>query len=148
VVTPARAVPALFAESSALVAWLVWEEGGAGVLAWLRRARACWISALAPAECGRALERALAGRRIDAAYARAARRRLVRFAAGCRVIPVDEEILTRAGHAFPVEPIRTLDAVHLASWERAHGASPRLVMLSLDARVRENARLLGADIAP
>lgn len=59
---------------------------------------------------------------------------------------VTEAILTRAGHPFPVEPIRTLDALHLATAE-ALGESPALVIIvTRDLRVRENAIALGFSI--
>ena len=44
---------------------------------------------------------------------------------------------------FPVEPIRTLDALHLATAELL-GESPQLVtILTRDSRVIDNARALG-----
>ena len=56
---------------------------------------------------------------------------------------VTEKILTRAGRPFPVEPIRTLDALHLATAE-ALGDPPALVIIiTRDLRVRENAAALG-----
>jgi hypothetical protein len=44
---------------------------------------------------------------------------------------------------FPVEPIRTLDAVHLATAERLGEAPPLLTIVTRDDRVRENAEALG-----
>jgi hypothetical protein len=41
-----------------------------------------------------------------------------------------------------VEPIRTLDAVHLATAELL-GAPQRVTIITRDARVTENARALG-----
>jgi len=52
-------------------------------------------------------------------------------------------VLVRAGRPFPIEPIRTLDAVHLATAE-ALGEPPQLVsVITRDVRVSENARALG-----
>lgn len=54
-----------------------------------------------------------------------------------------EAVLARAGRPFPIEPIRTLDAVHLATAE-ALGEPPQLVsVVTRDVRVSENARALG-----
>ncbi len=75
-------------------------------------------------------------------------RRVSALVAACRVIPVDDEILARAARAFPVEPVRTLDAIHLAALLRARTVSPRLALLSLDERVRVNAAELGIEVAP
>jgi predicted nucleic acid-binding protein len=62
--------------------------------------------------------------------------------------PVDETVWARCGRAFPVEPVRLLDAVHLATIERLSGAAPDLVVLSTDDRVRSNARALGFEVQP
>jgi hypothetical protein len=56
-------------------------------------------------------------------------------------------VLTRAGRPFPVEPIRTLDAIHLATAELL-GEPPQLVtIITRDGRVRDNARALGCVVA-
>jgi predicted nucleic acid-binding protein len=143
-----RARPEIFVESSALVAWAVWEARGKEVAGCLRRARVHWLSALANAECGRALARAAATGHIDAAYARGAERRVAALVAACRVIPVDDDILARTGRAFPLEPVRTLDAIHLASLLRAKTVAPHIALLSLDERVRSNGARLGVEVIP
>jgi PIN domain nuclease of toxin-antitoxin system len=136
----------LFVESSALVALVLWEAGANAVAKQLRAATAVWISALAPTEASRALLRAQALVRVDAAFVRRARAKLSTLVTGCRVIPVDADILERAAADFPIEPIRTLDAIHLASLERARSVSKRIALLSLDERVRSNAVRLGVSL--
>jgi hypothetical protein len=49
---------------------------------------------------------------------------------------------------FPVEPIRTLDALHLAGALAARREIPEIRLLSLDRRVRDNARELGFALEP
>lgn len=62
---------------------------------------------------------------------------------GRRVSSVTDAVLERVGRPFPVEPIRTLDAVHLATAEQL-GEPPALVtIVTRDVRVRENAVALG-----
>lgn len=64
------------------------------------------------------------------------------------LIPVTEEILAAAAARFPVEPVRTLDAIHLASvtlWQREVG---RTAIASVDKRVRANALALGLEVLP
>jgi predicted nucleic acid-binding protein len=56
---------------------------------------------------------------------------------------VSAEVLARAARAFPVEPVRTLDAIHLATALEFAAAFPDLRMLSFDQRVRDNAEALG-----
>jgi predicted nucleic acid-binding protein len=62
--------------------------------------------------------------------------------------PVDEPIWLRCARPFPAEPVRTLDAIHLATIERLAGVLERLVVLSTDEHVRTNARALGFPVAP
>jgi len=64
------------------------------------------------------------------------------------VQPVDESIWLRCARPFPVEPVRTLDAIHLATIERLAGVLERLVVLSTDERVRTNAQALGFSVLP
>lgn len=52
-------------------------------------------------------------------------------------------MVTRAGQPFPVEPVRTLDAIHLATIQSL-GETPQLVtVITRDQRVARNARALG-----
>jgi len=57
-------------------------------------------------------------------------------------------IIDRAHRPFPGEPIRSLDAIHLASAISAAGSLPDLALLSLDQRVRTSGRLLGLRVVP
>jgi prevent-host-death family protein len=54
----------------------------------------------------------------------------------------------RARRPFPVEPVRTLDALHLASALVASARVTDLALLSLDERVRTAGRALGLPIVP
>ncbi len=69
----------------------------------------------------------------------AALRTLQRFARRCHIVSVTDAILAQAARPFPVEPVRTLDAIHLAT-VAALGEPPALVIVvSRDRRVRDNA---------
>jgi predicted nucleic acid-binding protein len=130
-----------YIESSALVAAML--EGDAAGKASIRAQGQRVTSALTIAETSRAILRARLSGRITAQQHRAALLTLQRFARRCYIVSVSETILTRAGHPFPVEPIRTLDAIHLATAE-ALGDPPALVIIvTRDLRVRENATALG-----
>jgi len=103
-------------------------------------------SALTIAETSRAVLRAHLSGRVTAQQHRAALLTLQRFARRCHIVSVTETILTRAGRPFPVEPIRTLDAIHLATAE-ALGEPPALVIIiTRDTRVRENSTALGFSV--
>ena len=69
-------------------------------------------------------------------------------AAHWHVLRISPEIVDRARQPFPGEPIRTLDAIHLASALVARGALPGLALLSLDDRIRRAAGQLGLRVRP
>jgi predicted nucleic acid-binding protein len=95
------------------------------------------------AEAGRAIIRARAAARLTAAEEQAAVRALQAFERRCFILDVDRAVLDRVRRPFPIEPIRTLDAVHLATMELI-GEAPQLVtIVTRDDRVRDNARALG-----
>jgi predicted nucleic acid-binding protein len=122
-------------------------ESDATALAELRIAGQRVTSALTFAEASRALIRARVAGRITSADERSALRALQTFERRCAVVAVTDDVLTRAGRPFPVEPIRTLDAIHLATAELL-GEAPQLVTLvTRDDRVRENAWALGYRVA-
>ena len=74
---------------------------------------------------------------------RAAVRALGRFERRCFLVGVTDAILARVRRPFPVEPIRTLDAVHLATTELLGEPPPLIVVVTRDVRVRDNAQALG-----
>jgi predicted nucleic acid-binding protein len=142
---PASAASLRYIESSALVAALL--EQDAEALDDLREIGRRVTSALTFAEAARALLRARTTRRIGPDEERAALRALRTFERHCTIVAVTEAVLTRASRQFPVEPIRTLDAVHLATLESL-GETPQLVtVVTRDARVARNARALGYAVA-
>jgi hypothetical protein len=47
-----------------------------------------------------------------------------------------------------VEPVRTLDAIHLATAAAFRAELDAVVVCSLDQRVRLNARALGLEVSP
>ncbi len=134
-----------YIESSALLAALL--EGDRGAMQAIRAPGRRMTSALTLAEANRAVIRARTAGRLTAEDERGAVRGLRTFARRCEIIAVSDEVLTRAGRLFPIEPIRTLDAIHLASAELL-GEPPQLVIfVTRDKRVADNARALGYSIA-
>jgi predicted nucleic acid-binding protein len=100
-------------------------------------------SALTFAEGARAIVSARVSGRLTPAEERAAVRGLRVFERRCYVVAITDAVLARVGRPFPVEPVRTLDAVHLATAELL-GEPPQLVtIVTCDARVSDNARALG-----
>jgi predicted nucleic acid-binding protein len=140
---PADAPPIVtrYIESSALVAALLEQDLTAKISmrAFGRRV----TSALTFAEAARAIVRARATRRLTPAEERAAVRALQVFARRCDVAALTDAVLARVGRPFPVEPIRTLDAVHLATAELLDDAPQLVTIVTRDHRIRENAHALG-----
>ena len=133
-----------YIESSALVAALL--ERDADALKSLRAKSRRITSALTLAEAARAIVRARVGERLRPDEERAAVRALRRFERRCYVVAVTDDVLARVRRPFPVEPVRTLDAVHIAAAESI-GEPPQLMtIVTRDNRVRENATALGYSV--
>lgn len=132
---------ARYMESSALVAALL--EHDTAAMGPVPAGTRIVTSAVTLAEAGRAVIRARATGRLTATQEQAAGRALQTFERRCFIVGIDRDVLARAARPFPVEPVRTLDAIHLATLERL-GEAPQLVtVVTRDARVRDNARALG-----
>jgi hypothetical protein len=68
---------------------------------------------------------------------------LRRLAAGWVLVRLSDEIVARARESFPAEPIRSLDALHLATALELATLLPETAVLALDDRVRRSGRALG-----
>jgi predicted nucleic acid-binding protein len=133
-----------YVESSALVAALL--EHDTDVTKRLPAGTRRVTSALTLSEAGRAIIRARTTGRLTAEDEKAAVRALRTFERRCFVLEVNQAVLDRVRRPFPVEPIRTLDAIHLATAELL-GEPPQLVtIVTRDERVRANASALGYEI--
>lgn len=99
-------------------------------------------------ECDRVVLGAQAAGRVTEAQAAERRGRLAAAAAHWNLLRVSADVVDRARRPYPVEPIRTLDALHLASALVARAAVPDLLLLTLDERIRAAGRGLGFTILP
>jgi predicted nucleic acid-binding protein len=135
----------LYVETSALLRALL--EGDASLEAELSRGK-LFTSALTFVEAGRAIARARRERRLDGAEGREAERVLATFERACDVLAVEEEVLRRARDELPEEPVRSLDAIHLASILVLDEALGEFEVVSCDERVRRNALALGFAVVP
>jgi len=77
---------------------------------------------------------------------KAAVRALRTFERRCFLLDLDRAVLDRVRRPFPVEPIRTLDAIHLATAELLDEPPQLVTIVTRDERVRANARALGYGI--
>ena len=131
-----------------MLAWLLDEHSAADVRRSLAAAEIIIASDLTLIECDRVVLRAAALGELTEAEAADRRAHLTAAASHWQVLRVAPEIVERARQPFPGEPIRTLDAIHLASALVARTAIAGLALLSLDDRVRKNGKKLGLDIIP
>jgi len=103
-------------------------------------------SVLTLSEAGRAIIRARVTGRLTEEDEQAAIRALRTFERRCFLLGIDQAVLDRVRRPFPVEPVRTLDAIHLATVELLEEPPQLVTIVTRDERVRANARVLGYGI--
>ena len=135
----------LYIETSALLHVLL---DGDTTLAPALSGKNIFTSALTFVEASRAIGRARRERRVDLGEAREAERQLAAFERSCDVVAMDDEVLRRARESFPEEPVRTLDAIHLASLCALDEVLGGFEVATCDARVRRSAAALGFSVVP
>lgn len=138
----------LYAESSAILAWLLGESEGEEVRRLLAGSEDIFTSALTLVETDRILIRAQVRENLKPVEVADRRRVLARASRRWHLVNLAEEILDRARRPFPGEPIRTLDALHLASALTLRASIPELAVLSLDNRIRSVSADLGFEVFP
>jgi uncharacterized protein with PIN domain len=138
----------VYAESSAVLAWLLGEPRGEEVRHALEGADGVVASRLTRLECLRTLGRLEATRQRTPSATERLLGVFARAAAEWVMIEVSAEVVERAAAPFPEEPVRALDAIHLASMLALHSVTPEVEMVALDIRVRRNAMRLGIAVRP
>jgi predicted nucleic acid-binding protein len=111
-------------------------------------AEVVFASDLTLLECNRVLVRCILNGELSEAEGADRTALLAEVATRWALLRINEEVLERAGRRFPAEPLRSLDAIHLASALVARKAAPSVELLSLDRRVRDSGKLLGLRIIP
>lgn len=130
-----------YVESSALVAAIL--EADVAAQQAIRGPGRLVTSVLTHAEAARAVQRAKNARRVSADQAVLLMRGLDVFAEACETIEIGRDVLARVGGTFPIAPVRTLDAIHLATVQTLGLEPSSVVMVTRDIRVRENALAFG-----
>lgn len=137
----------LYLESSAIAARLLGQSKGEIVQRLLESADNVFSSELLLLECDRALIRAEHAGHIPPADAASKRSVLNREAGFWTLLRIEGEVLERARRPFPIEPVRSLDALHLSSLLVAGSMFASARLLSFDDRIRANAIALGFELA-
>lgn len=138
----------VYAESSAVLSWLLAEPRGAAVEEVLGAADHIVTSILTDMECARALIRGASLGAISRGQATALLRQWRDCREGWNLVEIGTRVAERASAPFPLEPIRTLDAIHVASAVLVRDEVGEVAMLSFDERVRSNAAALGMPLLP
>ena len=136
----------VYLETSALLQWLLGQSGGVDVRRKLDQAEAVVTSMLTFAESGRVLVRAEGEGLLRGGDAQRLRGLLNRTRTAWTSMAVTDQVLGRAAQSFPVEPVRTLDAIHLATALEFAVVFPEIRMLSADHRIRDNGEALGLGV--
>ena len=131
-----------------MLAWLLDEGLGAEVRRLLAAQDLVVASDLTLIECDRVLLRAAVVGGLSEGEAAGRRAHLAEVSSHWQILRISPEIVDRARRPFPGEPIRALDAIHLASALVACSAVPGLKLLSLDERVRRAGRAVGLELLP
>jgi hypothetical protein len=57
-------------------------------------------------------------------------------------VAIDEYVLARSRRPYPREPVRTLDAIHLATIEMREEDPSTVAVVTRDRRIADNARAM------
>ncbi len=133
----------VYAETSAVLAWLLGDEPRLRARRVIDSADQVVTSVLTLLEATRGILRAASERRVTAADASRLKGLLFRTTTAWQVLEMTPDIRIRAGEPFPIEPVRTLDAIHLATALRFARLFPGLPVLTFDERILSNLEPLG-----
>ena len=131
-----------------MLSWLLGEPRAGAIRESLGAAELVLASCITLVECDRVLIRAVSTGLLAEAAAVERRAVLAATADHWVILDLDTEVTERARRAFPAEPIRTLDAIHLATAVTARALVTDLAVLTLDERVRRSAEQMGFRVLP
>ncbi len=131
-------------DTSALVKRYVDEAGRREVLQLLRR-NECVTSAVLPVELRSSLRRRAADGSLEAGQLPMILKRVAADRPYWTLVEVGTDVLAAAETLVATYPIRTLDAIHVASAQlfAARVSMPRLIFVSADKRQTETAAAVG-----
>jgi predicted nucleic acid-binding protein len=136
-------VKVVYGETSAVLAWLLGDETRNRVRRVVDSADRVVTSVLTLIEANRGIRRAANERRVTGIDASRLKKLLSQTTNGWELLEITPEIRIRAGEPFPVEPVRTLDAIHLATALRFAQVFTHISVLSFDERILANVEPLG-----
>jgi predicted nucleic acid-binding protein len=134
-------------DTSALVKRYIDEAGRRGVLQLLRR-HDCVTSAVLPVELRSALRRRISEGTLDAARLPEILKRVTTDRAYWTLVEIGNDVLAAAEALVSTHPLRTLDAIHVASAQlfAARTTASELIFVSADVRQTAAAAAVGMTI--
>ena len=133
----------LYLETSALLSWLFNESDALKIIERVNRTDLIVTSVLIRVETVRAINRALNENLITEDQHKNLIRNFEDQLKSWFTMSIDDAVLDGASKGFPVEPERSLDAIHLATALEYKKLYPELKILSLDNRIIRNAEVMG-----
>ena len=132
----------IYVETSVLLKVLLREEGYE-TSAKILEGNPCIISSLTFIEARRAISRLLSLRSLNEADSKDLLGTLQILSREWSVMEITKEIQLRAGQGFDIEPVRTLDAIHLATALECRQIFRDLKVYTFDKRIEDNLKPLG-----
>lgn len=133
----------IYVETSAVLRWLFGEAEGEEIQRLLADADKVVTSRSTLVETRRVVRRAEREGRLTGAQASDVLSVFAQASSTWAILEIRDEVARRAEDSFPAEPVRSLDAIHLASALLLRESFPDLVVVTTDSRVRANADQLG-----
>ena len=133
----------VYLESSAFLAWLLEQKSGSEVARKIAEVEQVVSSVLTVAEANRVVRRAAATKLISEVQCRALLGRIANETSRWQLFGLTPAIISRLAEGFPIEPVTTLDGIHLGTALELVKGYPELEVISLDARINENLEVLG-----
>jgi uncharacterized protein len=136
-----------YVDTSALVKRYIDEAGRREVLQVLRR-HDCVTSVLLPVELRRALRRRVSEGTLDATHVPEILKRVATDRAYWTLVEIGHDVLAAAETLVSTHPLRTLDAIHVASAQlfAARMTASELIFVSADVRQTAAAAAVGMTI--
>lgn len=133
----------LYIETSAILAWLFSEPNSHEVREQMDQADIVATSTLSLLETERVIFRAVNQDLLEPDDGQRLRELFKETSSGWVLMEITREIREGASQPFPVEPVRSLDAIHLATALEFNKIYPGLKVLSFDKRINDNIPSLG-----
>lgn len=134
---------ALYLETSPLLAWLFSESQAKAVVRSLEKTESVCTSTLTLLEAKRSLIRQESLKRITAAERIRSLGLLEQISRAWFIMEMNFPVKKRAAETFPNEPVRSLDAIHLATALQFLEVYPALEFFTFDERISGNLGPLG-----